>query len=117
MRMRHQIQNTLFLAPIQACHEDHLPGFFPRYLPFWNIPLPLLAPLVAHLKLIYIEKIVATLLLAAPRISGQLKSQVDALEASTDGSEFRSVSFNLRIKNIKEMSSFKRNKNLVSPSP
>ena len=52
---------------------------------------------VAHRKLLYIEKIVATLLIAAPRISGQLKGQVDALQACRDESELnikRKVSSN-----------------------
>ena len=39
---------------------------------------------VAHRKLLYIEKIVATLLIAAPRLSGQLKTQVEALAASSE---------------------------------
>ena len=39
---------------------------------------------VAHRKLLYIEKIFATLLIAAPRLSGQLKTQVETLTARSE---------------------------------
>ena len=76
------------MASIQTCDEYHLPGILSGRFSLLEIPDAVAGSVVvAHRKLLYFEKIVATLLIATPHISGQLKEQAESIEACRDESE------------------------------